>query len=202
MIDTADKRASAAACGLAFLAILPTPEGAIDAGDRLQVAALYRGIPVGDVTEEGGVGGGEWYHRVRWPVPSDPDQPTRKTPEKPERPKRRKVPEPEPEPVIARATSVVAVGVFPQVAYNVLRYHPGEGTPAGAVPSASVRYRPRVVGGAAAGVRMDAEVGVTRVSDAPAASGVFRAVAAYRVHLEADRQLEEALELLVLQELL
>ncbi len=41
-IDTRDKRASAGS--LLWLATLPDPDGTIDAGDRLQVAGLYRGI--------------------------------------------------------------------------------------------------------------------------------------------------------------
>lgn len=44
-IDTADKRASTIGSSLDFLAVLPIPDGlALDAGDRAQVAALYRGI--------------------------------------------------------------------------------------------------------------------------------------------------------------
>lgn len=43
-IDTRDKRASALGRGLRFLAIFPAPDGTIDAGDRLQIVGLYRGI--------------------------------------------------------------------------------------------------------------------------------------------------------------
>lgn len=44
-VDTRNKRASALACGLAFLTVLPAPDGlALDKGDRQQTAALYRGI--------------------------------------------------------------------------------------------------------------------------------------------------------------
>lgn len=47
-MTTRDKRASALAAGLAFLTILPSPDGLVlDQGDRQQVAALYRGIPAG-----------------------------------------------------------------------------------------------------------------------------------------------------------
>lgn len=44
-LDTRNKRASALACGLAFLTVLPAPDGlTLDQGDRQQVAACYRGI--------------------------------------------------------------------------------------------------------------------------------------------------------------
>lgn len=44
-LDTRNRRASALACGLAFLTVLPAPDGlTLDQGDRQQVAALYRGI--------------------------------------------------------------------------------------------------------------------------------------------------------------
>lgn len=46
-MDTANKRASALGRGLAFLTVYPIPDAAIDAGDRLQLAWLYRGY--GDV---------------------------------------------------------------------------------------------------------------------------------------------------------
>lgn len=47
-LDSRDRRASALACGLAFLAILPAPDGlALDQGDRQQTACCYRGIAAG-----------------------------------------------------------------------------------------------------------------------------------------------------------
>jgi hypothetical protein len=42
VIDTRDKRASAAS--LPALALLPAPDGVIDAGDRRQLLGLYRGF--------------------------------------------------------------------------------------------------------------------------------------------------------------
>lgn len=45
-MDTAEKRASAGAMGPIAMA-LPTPDATINAGDREQVAALYRGITDG-----------------------------------------------------------------------------------------------------------------------------------------------------------
>lgn len=47
-IDTRDRRASALAAGLAFLIVLPAPDGlAFDQGDRQQVTGRYRGIAAG-----------------------------------------------------------------------------------------------------------------------------------------------------------
>ena len=47
-LDTRDKRASALGLGLAFLVVLPAPDGlALDQGDRQHVAARYRGIEAG-----------------------------------------------------------------------------------------------------------------------------------------------------------
>lgn len=44
-LDSRNKRASALACGLAFLTVLPAPDGlTLDQGDRQQVAACYRGV--------------------------------------------------------------------------------------------------------------------------------------------------------------
>jgi hypothetical protein len=44
-LDTRDRRASALACALSFLTVLPAPDGlALDQGDRQQVSALYRGV--------------------------------------------------------------------------------------------------------------------------------------------------------------
>lgn len=52
-LDTRNKRASALACGLAFLTVLPLPDGlALDPGDRQQASALYRGIAAGDPVPE------------------------------------------------------------------------------------------------------------------------------------------------------
>lgn len=43
-LDTADKRASALACGLDARAVRPIPDGSLNGGDRQQVSGLYRGI--------------------------------------------------------------------------------------------------------------------------------------------------------------
>lgn len=43
-IDTRNKRASALLPGLPWRGFLPAPDSAVDAGDRLQGAFLYRGI--------------------------------------------------------------------------------------------------------------------------------------------------------------
>lgn len=44
MLDSRDKRASAIGCGLLWRVMLPDADGTIGAGDRQQVAALYRSI--------------------------------------------------------------------------------------------------------------------------------------------------------------
>lgn len=43
-LDTRDKRLSALGRSLPFLTVYPIPDGTIDAGDRLQLAWLYRGF--------------------------------------------------------------------------------------------------------------------------------------------------------------
>jgi len=52
-IDTATKRASAVACGLGFLLVLPVPDGAIGNTDRPHVCDLYAMAadpPISDTT--------------------------------------------------------------------------------------------------------------------------------------------------------
>jgi hypothetical protein len=46
-LDTRNNRASALACGLAALAILPAPDGTVDQVDRQQAGAVYAGIVAG-----------------------------------------------------------------------------------------------------------------------------------------------------------
>jgi hypothetical protein len=43
-VDTRNRRASVIGLGLSALLVLPAPDGALDLGDRQQVAACYRGI--------------------------------------------------------------------------------------------------------------------------------------------------------------
>lgn len=47
-LDTRDRRASALAGGLPWRAAFPAPDGGLDAGDRLHLAGLYRGIDAGE----------------------------------------------------------------------------------------------------------------------------------------------------------
>lgn len=53
-MDTPNKRASVIGLALASLLILPIPDGGVDRGDRLQLAASYRGWDAGSHTGSGG----------------------------------------------------------------------------------------------------------------------------------------------------
>jgi hypothetical protein len=54
-VTTANRRASALACGLSFRVVFPIADGTIDAGDRRQTTWVYRNIP--DDGAGGGAGG-------------------------------------------------------------------------------------------------------------------------------------------------
>lgn len=43
-LDTRNKRASAIGAGLAFLVMLPAPDGTVAAADRIHATGLYAGI--------------------------------------------------------------------------------------------------------------------------------------------------------------
>lgn len=63
-MDTANKRASAILIGLPFRGMLPIPDASIDAGDRAQVAFMYRGLLDEGVEPEPG-GASEWLITAR-----------------------------------------------------------------------------------------------------------------------------------------